>query len=94
MIISRVRYNWLNTNVPQIFGDGWRCRLDNLSDYEISNLRMNRSGLVHYRRIIADRLLRTNEMNPGLIHDRLTTLLRRLESELPADYISELPEGW
>ena len=73
MITLRIRYGWLNTNVPQIFDDGWRSWLDSLSGYEISNLGMNRSGLVYYRRVIVDRLFkkRSNEFTSlCLIHSR------------------------
>ena len=58
---------------------------------------MNRGGLEHYRRVIVDILFkkRPNEFTSVcLIYDRLTTLLQRLEGELPEDYIPELPEGW
>ena len=97
MLTLRIRYGWLAMNVPQIFEDGWGSWLDNLSEYEISNLRMNRSGLEHYKHVIVDRLFkkRSNEFTSLLlIHSRLTTLLRRLEGKLPKDYIPELPEGW
>ena len=76
----RIRYGWLATHVPQIFDDGWRSWLDNLSKYETSNLRMNRSGLVHYRRVIVDRLFkreveRIHEslFDPQPFDDTLTT---------------------
>ena len=75
MLTLTIRYGWLNANVPQIFGDGWRSWLDNLSEYEILNLRMNRSGLEYYKRIIVDRLVRkrSNEFtNLCLICNRLT----------------------
>ena len=97
MITLRIRYGWLATIVPQIFEDRWRSWLGNLSEYKILNLRMNRDGLEHYRRVIVDRLFkkRLNEFTSlCLICDRLTTFLRRLEGALPEDYISELPEGW
>ena len=97
MLGLRIIYGWLNTILPQIFGDGWRSLLDNLSEYDILKLRMNRSGLEHYKRVIVDRLFkkRSNEFTSlCLIYSRLTTLLQRLEGELPEDYIPELPEGW
>ena len=95
MIALRIRYGWLSTNVPQIFDDGWEPWLNNLSENEISNLRMNRGGLVYYRRVIVDRLFkkRSNEFTSlCLIYSRLMELLR-LEGELPEKYIAELPEG-
>ena len=58
MLALRITYGWLTTVVPQIFGDGWESWFDNPSEYEILNLRMNRSGLVHYGRVINDRLFK------------------------------------
>ena len=97
MLTLRISHDWLATNVPQIFEDGWRPWLDNLSEYEILSLKMNRSGLEYHKRVIVDRLFRkrSNEFTSlCLIYDRLTTLLRRLEGELPENYIPELPGGW
>ena len=97
MLTLRIRYGWLATNVPQIFEDGWRSWFDSLSEYDILKLRMNRSDLEHYTRVIVDRLFRkrSNEFTSlCLIYNRLTTLLQRLEGELPENYIPELPEGW
>ena len=99
MLALRITYGWLNTVVPQIFGDGWESWFNNLSEYKILNLKMNRSGLVHYRRVINDRLFKERYgsiefTSLCFVWDRLTTLLQRLEGELPDNYITELPEGW
>ena len=91
MLTLRITYGWLNTTVPQIFGDGWESWFDNLSEYEILNLKMNRSGLVHYRRFINGRLFKKRYgsikfTSLCLVWNRLTTLLQRLEGELPENY--------
>ena len=85
MLALRLTYGWLNTVVPQIFGDGWESWFDNLSEYEISNLRVNGSGLEYYGRVIVGRLFKNRSIEfTGLclVWNRLTTLLRRLEGEI------------
>ena len=50
------KYAWLITNVPQILYSRyrWKSWLDDLSAYDILNLRMNISGIRHYKHLIED----------------------------------------
>ena len=50
------RYAWLITDVPEILHScySWEFWLDNLSEYDILNLKMNVSGIKHSRDMIID----------------------------------------
>ena len=69
---------------------------NNLSELEVLNLNMNRSGFEYYKRVASEEFVR--QFNPhdcrGLIYIRLTTLLSRLDGPLPEEYVADIPEGW
>ena len=51
-----IKYRWLITNVSEILHSrySWKSWLDGLSAYDILNLRMNISGIRHYKHLIED----------------------------------------
>ena len=81
------RYAWLITNVPEILHScySWEFSLDNLSEYDILNRKMNVSGIKHSRDMIIDEYDNYDPRSKEFdclckIHGRLIKLLSRLTS--------------
>ena len=57
MLLNKIRYNWLLTNVPHILFSSqydWGRYLNTLTQYERMNFRMNISGIEQSRDMIED----------------------------------------
>ena len=81
------KYGWVITNVPQILHSRplWKSWFNNLSEYDISNLRMNVSGIKHSRGMLVDEYDSYDPRSEEFeclckIHGRLIELLFRLTS--------------
>ena len=66
---------WMVDNYPQVLlGENlWKSWFNNLSEYDILNLKMNRSGIEESRDIMS------KEMNYNKIYARLVMLLSRVD---------------
>ena len=80
------KYGWIITNVPQILHSDpfWKSWLNNLSENDILNLKMNISGMKYSRDAIVDEFdnydLDSDEFDCFCkIHCRLVELLLRLD---------------
>ena len=80
------KYGWLITNVPQILHSDplWKSWFDNLSEYDILNLKMNISGIKYSRDTIVDEYDNYDPNSDEFeclckIHYRLVELLLRLD---------------
>ena len=81
------KYAWLITKVPQILHSPplWKSWFDDLSEYDILNLKMNISDIKHSRDMIIDEYGNYDPYSEEFeclckIHGRLTELLLRLTS--------------
>lgn len=77
MILTK--YRWLATNVPEVlnyYGYRWESWLKNLTELDKMDLRMNITGIKHYRYLIED----SDEFEYFIgVHTHLVELLFCLE---------------
>ena len=90
---------WVTGNYPQVLlGENlWRSWFNNLSEYDISNLRMNKSGIAESRDFMSKELhIREKNyvefMCIDKIYSRLVILLLCIDGK--SCEVIPIPEGW